>query len=170
MGFSSKRELVERIEREHRALVSLVESIPRGRYRERGVWGDGWTVNDLLAHLTEWEQMFLTWYRAGRADGKPDMPAPGYTWRQTPALNQAIWRKHRRESAARVRSRFDASYREILSLARRLAEGDLLEPGKFGWTGKLPLAGYLAPNTSSHYRTATKILKRWLRGVTRPRP
>jgi hypothetical protein len=167
MRFSSKRELLERIEREHQALVSLVESIPRGRYRERGVWGDGWTVNDLLAHLTEWEQMFLAWYRAGRGGGKPEMPAPGYGWRQTPALNQAIWRKHRRDSADRVRSRFDASYREILSLARRLTEAQLLEPGAYAWTGKVPLSAYLAPNTSSHYRTATKILKRWLRGVTR---
>jgi hypothetical protein len=34
---------------------------------------------------------------------------------------------------------------------------------RFAWTGKNPLTTYLGANTCSHYRTATKILKRWLR-------
>jgi hypothetical protein len=34
---------------------------------------------------------------------------------------------------------------------------------KFASTGKNPLTTYLGANTCSHYRTATKILKRWLR-------
>lgn len=167
MRFTSKRELLERIEREHRTLVDLLGAIPRTRYRERGVWGDGWTVNDLLAHLTAWEQMFLRWYREGRRGGRPALPAPGYTWGETPALNRAIWRAHHRDSTPAVLRRFGASYREILALARRLPSAALLSPGRFAWTGKLPLSAYLGPNTCSHYRTAARILKRWLGGVTR---
>jgi hypothetical protein len=167
MRFTSKREMLERIEREHEILLDLLESIPRKRYRERGVWGDGWTVHDLLAHLTAWEQMFLRWYREGRRGDRPALPAPGYKWGETPALNQAIWRAHRRESTSIVLTRFRASYREILALARRLPSADLLTAGRFAWTGKLPLSAYLGPNTCSHYRTATRILKRWLGGVTR---
>jgi hypothetical protein len=170
MRFASKPALLEQIEHEHRAFVELVQSIPRARYREPGVWGDGWTVHDLLAHLTEWEQMFLRWYREGRRGGTPAMPAPGYKWGQTPALNRAIWRKHHRESVATVLSRFDASYREILSLARRLSPEDLLVPGRFAWTGKLPLSAYLGPNTCSHYRTAGKFLKRWQKRPPPPSP
>jgi len=170
MRFASKPALLEQIEHEHRAFVELVQSIPRARYREPGVWGDGWTVHDLLAHLTEWEQMFLRWYREGRRGRTPAMPAPGYKWGQTPALNRAIWRKHHRESVATVLSRFDASYREILSLARRLSPEDLLVPGRFAWTGKLPLSAYLGPNTCSHYRTAGKFLKRWQRRPPPPSP
>jgi hypothetical protein len=49
------------------------------------------------------------------------------------------------------------------ALARGLPERELLEPGRFAWTGKNPLTTYLGANTASHYRTATKILKRWLR-------
>lgn len=164
MRFASKAALLEQIEREHRAFVELLQSIPRARYRERGVWGDGWTVHDLLAHLTEWEQMFLRWYREGRRGGSPALPAPGYKWGQTRALNRAIWRKHHRESVATVLTRFEASYREILSPTRPLSADDLPAAGRFAWTGKLPLSAYLGPNTCSHYRTASKILKRWLRG------
>ncbi len=141
----------------------LLSTIPKKRYSEPGVWGDGWSIKDLLAHLTEWEQMFLSWYREGKGGGHPVLPAPGYKWNQTPELNHAIWSKHRKKSLKRVLGDFDASYDEILSVARDLAEKQLLKPGCYAWTGAIPLASYLGPNTCSHYRTACKILKRWLR-------
>ena len=77
MRFTSKRELVDVIEHEHRNLLELLNSIPTSRYGETGVWGDQWTIKDLLAHLTEWEQMFLTWYRVGCEGGAPVLPEIG---------------------------------------------------------------------------------------------
>ncbi len=167
MRFASKRELLESIEKEHREFLELAGSVPRSRYQEEGVWGDGWTVKDLFAHLTEWEQMFLSWYREGRDGGNPDLPAPGYKWNQTPELNLGIWKKHKRTSVRKVLEAFDASYDEILSITKELSSKELLTPGHFAWTGKYPLTTYLAPNTCSHYRTASKILKRWLKGNRR---
>lgn len=167
MRFASKREFVERVVREHEALVALVRSVPESRFREQGVWGDDWTVHDLLAHLTAWEQLCLGWYREGRGGGKPAMPAPGYKWNQTPALNRAIWNEHHAKATACVMSEFEASYREILGLINRLRTEELLTPGHLAWTGKFPLTTYLAPNTCSHYRFATKVLKRWLKSPDR---
>jgi hypothetical protein len=163
MRFASKPELLQKIETQHEAFVDLLRQIPRSRYREEGVWGDGWTILDLLAHLTEWEQMFLGWYRAGLDGGKPALPAPGFKWNQTPALNQAIWQKHHRRSIQSVLEEFELSYAEILSLARGLSSDDLLTPGRFAWTGKHPLSTYLGPNSCSHYAVATRILKRWMK-------
>ena len=163
MKFQSKAALLEAIEREHRTLVDLVESQPQRLRTRAGVWGDEWTLKDLCAHLTEWEQMFLGWYRTGKEGRKPAVPAEGYKWNETPRLNKAIWQKHRNKSWRSVRRQFDSSYEEILSLAEQLKESELLTPGLFPWTKKLPLMTYFAANTSSHYRTATKILKRWLR-------
>jgi hypothetical protein len=143
--------------------LELLAPIPTSRHREAGVWGDGWTIQDLVAHLAEWQMMFLRWYREGRDGGAPTLPAPGYKWNQTPELNRAIWRKRRRGAGARIRQEFEDSYREILELVAGLPPEALLKPGHFPWTGKHPLTTYLAPNTCSHYRFATKILKRWVR-------
>jgi len=161
--FASKKELVDSIEDEHRTFVELAGSIPRKRWREAGVWGDDWNIRDLFAHLTAWEQMFLRWHREGCDGETPEIPAPGYKCNQTPALNRAIRAAHARKSVQRVRAEFDASYDEILAVVRALSEPELLTPGHFAWTRKYPLTTYLAPNTCSHYRTATKFLKRWLR-------
>lgn len=162
MRFSSKQELIERIEKEHRAFVEIASSVPRMRYREEGVWGDCWTLKDLLAHLTEWEQMFLGWYREGHDGGNPVLPAPGFKWNQTRELNQAIWRKHRGKSLKKVLAEFEGSYEEILSVAGELSRQELFTPGYFAWTKQTLLATYLAANSSSHYHTATKYVKRWL--------
>jgi hypothetical protein len=161
--YDSKAALIASIEHEHEEFVGLASSLPQRDLEAPGVWGDAWTIKDLFAHLTEWEQMFLRWYRDGLEGVEPSMPAAGYKWNETPRLNRAIWRKHRRASWSSVRRRFDASYEEILALSKSLPEEALLSPGQFAWTKANPLVTYLGANTSSHYRTATKILKRWLR-------
>ena len=167
MKFQSKTDLLEAIEREHATFVDLVEALPSRSFAEAGVWGDGWTIKDLCAHLTEWEQMLLRWYGDGMEGREPVMPAAGYKWNETPRLNKAIWRKHRDKSWRQVKKEFDSSYEEILKLAQLLDERELLAPGYFPWTKKLPLMTYVAANTSSHYRTATKLLRRWLRSRDR---
>jgi hypothetical protein len=161
--YASKRALVDDIEREHVRLLDLLATIPASRRREPGVWGDGWTVSDLVAHLAEWQGMFLRWYRDGRAGRTPAMPAPGFTWRDTPALNRAIWRKHRHTSYRRALREFERSYDDVRTLASSLPPKALFTPGHLRWTGTAPLATYLSANTASHYRFARKVLTRWLR-------
>jgi hypothetical protein len=167
MRYRSKQELLDRIDEEHERFLAVANAIPQDRYRESGVWGASWNILDLIAHLTEWEQMFLRWYREGVCGTDPALPAPGYKWSQTPALNEAIWRQHHERPLQSVLVDFAKSFDEIRALAESLSEDQLLTPGYFAWTGRLPLVAYLGPNTCSHYRTATKILKRWLRGVRR---
>lgn len=164
MQITSKQELLGSIEKEHDTFVMLLDSIPKYRYRERGVWGDGWSIKDLLAHLTAWEQMVLRWYREGVAGGKPAVPAQGFKWNQTPLLNQVIWRRYRRKAIEAIFADFDASYREIHAITAALRDEELFTPGYYPWTGENALITYLGANTCSHYRTATEILRRWLRG------
>ncbi|MCY3003778.1 MAG: ClbS/DfsB family four-helix bundle protein [Planctomycetota bacterium] len=165
MKFQSKRELVERIEREHAAFVELLATIPVRQRRVAGVWGDGWTVADLLAHLAEWHRMLLRWVEDGRAGRTPDLPAPGFTWRETPALNREIQRRFARRSAARLEAEFEETHAQALELVQGLSEKELLAPGHFAWTRKLPLVSFIAPNTCSHYSVARKFLTRWLRAT-----
>jgi len=56
---------------------------------EPGVVGE-WSVKEVLAHLVEWEQMVVGWYRVGHGGEVPELPAPGYKWNQTPPLNQML--------------------------------------------------------------------------------
>lgn len=170
MRYGSKEQLLTDIEEEHQALLALLAAVPEDRWTEGGVWGDDWSVNDLVAHLAEWHALFLRWYEVG-ASGKPvQMPAPGYRWNETPRLNRAIQAKHRLRPRARVRGHFSTTYEQVLGLARALSEDQLLRPGHFAWTGKNPLVTYLGANTASHYRFAKKVLRRWAKQRADERP
>jgi hypothetical protein len=46
--FASKEQLLEQIEGEHDRFLQLLASVPKSRRRESGVWGDGWSVLDLV--------------------------------------------------------------------------------------------------------------------------
>ena len=151
------------MEEEHESFLALVRSVPSRRYKEPGVWGSGWTIHDLLAHLTAWEQMFLRWYDDGLHGKRPVIPAPGYKYSEMPRLNRDIQEQNKDRSTRSVWKDFDASYASIRALAQRLTESQLLAPGSFAWTGKYPLTTYLGPNTCSHYRFAIKVMKRWMR-------
>lgn len=163
MKYGSKKALLDDIRKEHDALSSRLSEIPKARWQEPGVWGDEWSLSDLVAHLAEWHHLFLNWYEAGLRGVKPEMPAPGYKWNETPKLNQAIFRKHRSRPAAALQAEFESGYQRILQIADSLSSAQLLKPGHFEWTGKHPLSAYIAPNTASHYRFAIKATKRWLR-------
>ena len=167
--YSSKQEFLASVELEHRRLLELLSSVPLSRYKETGVWGDGWTIHDLLAHLSEWEQMCLRWFREGKGGGDPAIPAPGYKYSEIKALNREIQRRYSGQPGEKVRNDFERSYEEIHALIASLTDRELLMPGVFAWTKKNPLTTYLGANTCSHYRFGIKVLKRWLRQQqTRP--
>ena len=61
---TSKNDLLATIDKERGALEVFLESLAPELMVEPGVVGE-WPVKDVLAHLIEWEQMTLGWYRAG---------------------------------------------------------------------------------------------------------
>lgn len=163
MKYASKQQLIRDIEEQFSALQGCLERIPRTRYAEPGVWGEDWTVNDLVAHLTAWHRLLLGWYRDGFEGRVPEMPAPGYKWNETPRLNREIQLKHKDRLSDELWEELEASHAEVMELARELSSDELLMPGMFAWTGKNALVTYLGANTASHYRFACKVLKRWVK-------
>lgn len=163
MRYESKQALLEDIQTEHGSLCAHLAEIPKARWHEPGVWGDRWTLSDLVAHLAEWQDMFLRWYEDGLRGAQSEMPAAGFKWNETPRLNRAIREKHRARSQAAVRADFDAGFSRIADIVEALTPHQLLAPGHFAWTGKHPLTTYLGPNTASHYRFAIKAIRHWLK-------
>jgi len=138
LRYESKKALIADICAEHDAFCDLLREIPEDRYKDRGFLGDEWTICDLVAHLAEWQRMFLRWYGEGLKGMRPRMPAPDYKWNELPKLNRLIRQKHSNRGPAEVRAYFDEGYREILRLVEALSEKSLLRPEHFEWTGNYP--------------------------------
>jgi hypothetical protein len=129
---------------------------------EQMVWPgsmDDWSVKDILAHLVDWEQRFIEWYRAGQKGEIPDTPAPGYTWRELPRLNQKGFEKHKNETLQNVLERYKKSYLEIFELVEGMEEQEIFEVEYYEWTGDSSLLPWIAANTSSHYNWARRNIR-----------
>jgi hypothetical protein len=123
----------------------------------------GWSVKDVLAHLTAWEQMVLDWYRAGLRGEKPAIPGGGYTWAQLPALNARILKRFHNRPLARVKADYATSFDETVRVIEGIGEADLFSRGRFAWTGTTTLGAYFVSNTSSHYAWALKLARQCVR-------
>jgi hypothetical protein len=162
--FTSKQQLIDEILAERDRLDKALLGLGPQEMAAPGVSGKGrWSVKDMLAHLTAWEQMVRGWYEAGKRGEEVRTPAPDLSWRQLPLLNERIFEQHRKRSLKAVTKDFAASYAKTLALARSLSEKDLLTPGRWPWLGKLALASYIGGCTSSHYRWARTRIVKWRR-------
>ncbi|KPK88298.1 MAG: hypothetical protein AMJ88_19240 [Anaerolineae bacterium SM23_ 63] len=99
---------------------------------EQMIWPgsmDHWSVKDILAHLVDWEQRLISWYQAGLRGEVPEIPAPGMSWRDLPALNQQGYERHRDETLDEVMENFIGSYQETLRLIEGMNEEEIYTPG-----------------------------------------
>lgn len=159
---TSKTDLLQAIEKERSALEALLESLTSEQMIAPGLMGE-WAAKDIIAHLIEWEQMVLGWHAAGLRGETPELPAPGFKWNQTPALNQYIYEKHRDRPLDDVLAQFQTSHAEILGVIRGLSNDELFTASRFAWTQKNTLGTYFVSATSSHYLWARKEIRKGLR-------
>lgn len=148
---------------ERRLLEEAINALSPRERTARGVIDAGWSVKDVMAHLAEWEQMFLGWYAAGKRGETPETPAPGYTFgaKSLNLLNDAIYRKYRRRSLDDVQAFFDQSYQQVLQALEGMSEKELNTPARYAWVGKHTVGDGLAANTWKHYRWARTLIAKW---------
>lgn len=121
---------------------------------------EAWSVKDLLAHLDAWHEMFIAWEAAGSRGELPPMPAEGFSWAQTPALNEEIFQRHQADDWDDVEQRLRRSHARVLERLTDYDENDLFTKRRYTWTGSTSVASYAISATSSHYAWATKLIRR----------
>ncbi len=122
-------------------------------------------IRDILAHLHHWHLMMLTWYKVGMSDQKPDMPSKGYTWKDTPELNNDIWKKYQKYDYKKINKMINQSFEEVQKLIQKHSNEELFEKKRYKWTGSTSLGSYLVSATSSHYDWAIKKIKKYKRAL-----
>lgn len=164
--YLNKQVVLERIRTERRRMEENLELLNSHHMEIRGIIGE-WSVKDLLAHLVDWEQRFLFWYKAGLRGEVPQIPAPGISWGELDLLNQLIYEKHRDRSLEDVRTEFNTSFHQVLATIEDIPEEDMFAIGRYAWLGESNLAAYILANTADHYRWAKQQIRSWLKAQDR---
>lgn len=120
-------------------------------------------IRDVLAHLYHWHIMMLDWYRVGKTGKMPDMPAKGYSWKNTPELNQWIRDHYKETDLEEVRNLIQKSHDKIMGLIESHTNEELFQKKRYKWTGSTSLGAYLVSTSSSHYEWALKLIKKGMK-------
>lgn len=117
-------------------------------------------IRDVLMHLHHWHLMMMDWYKVGMAGQKPEMPAKGYSWKTTPALNKWIWEKYSQTPLAESQSLLVQSFNDVQEIIASHSNEELFEKKRYKWTGTTSMGSYFVSATSSHYDWALKLIKK----------
>ncbi|MBT8273118.1 MAG: ClbS/DfsB family four-helix bundle protein [Bacteroidia bacterium] len=157
----TKEELIQQSRDNYHRLNSLIDSFSSEEQKSDFPKGTmNRNIRDVIAHLHHWHKMFIDWYTVGMTGEKPDMPAKGYSWKDTKALNQKIWADYQNHNLESIRKDFEASYKELQKIIQSHTDEELFEKKRYKWTGSSSLGTYLRANTSSHYNWGYNLIKR----------
>lgn len=153
----SKAELIELINASRVKLEQKIHGLTEAEMVYPGSMGE-WSVKDILQHLVDWEQRWISWYEKGKHGEIVVTPEPGYNWRQMGLLNEKYRQKFINRPLDDVLSDFHTSFQQILEVIEEIPEAEMLVLGVYSWTGKLPLIAWIAGNTCEHYTWAIQMI------------
>ena len=159
---ATKKQLLEDIETEGKALEQLLSGLSPEQMIQPGIVGE-WSVKDVLAHLLEWQCMVLKWHAAGLQGKVIPIPAEGLNWAQIPLLNQRIYETYRDTPLADIQKEFKSLHKQTLSTIQSLSDKELFTRGRYAWTKNNTLGTYFVSCTSSHYNWARTNIKRGMK-------
>ncbi len=125
------------METEHRQLETLLATLSEEQLLQPGVCGS-WSVKDVLAHLTWWEQAMISEIRHGV---ELDPGLNGEPW-STERANTLVVEASRQVPLPNVLTTFHTSYQQMRQLVEELSEADLAND---------ELYTHLVNNTGGHY-------------------
>ena len=158
---TTKQDLEFLAKENYQKLLSLIETLHERQREETFPEGTmNRNIRDVIGHLYHWHLLFLSWYEVGMRGEKPKIPKEGYTFADTPKLNQEIWAECQKISLAEVFSKFEVTHNKVFQIIEKHTDEELFTKKKYHWTGSTSLGSYLVSATSSHYDWALKLIRK----------
>ncbi|EAE8347017.1 ClbS/DfsB family four-helix bundle protein [Listeria monocytogenes] len=158
----NKEELLQQSATSYQKLMDLIDSIPKEKQQLAFPFEDrDKNIRDVLVHLHEWHKMALKWYEVGMREEKPFMPAEGYTWKTTPALNLVIWQKYQTTGLEEAKKLLADTHHEEMRIIAVHSNEELFTKKYYKWTNTTSLGAIFISSTSSHYDWAIKKIRKF---------
>lgn len=145
-----RAQLLKRVETAWSAFKDSFADLPDARLTEPGVTGD-WSVKDILAHISIWEEEAIKHLPHIIAGGTP--PRYSVTYGGIDAFNAQMVAQRRSLSLAEVRRQLEDTHQRLLDVVQQLPEEQI--------TRETRARRRLRLDTYSHYPIHTKAILEW---------
>jgi len=153
----NKQELLREIERAHQDMMRFLAALSDTE-KTAPILNEGWSVQDSLAHLIDWEKMSLDWLARSLRGEEVKRFVQGFQY-ETEAereavmekLNTHLFEQNKNRALDDVLQDFRATHRAIFDFVAQMNENDIFDPNRFAWRNGSPAFDMLAGNTFEHY-------------------
>lgn len=157
-----KAKLLASIETKHKQLLETLALVSEEQMLEPHFEG-GWSIKDLLAHITFWDEHALS-----RVEAVLSGITPYHLEGSTEEINANAFEDRQERSLQEVMVEFHRAYKRLLDKIATLQEEDLTDPKRFAWTKGLPLRRLIRWDTDLHYAEHNRQIRTWLEGSASP--
>lgn len=128
----TKAQLLDELQQENAQFEALLAAIGPARMTQPEVAG-GWSIKDIVAHLTGWRTRTVARFRAARS-GEPVAPPP---WPQDlqedDDINAWIYAANRDRPLDDVLSDSRATFQQLVDAISAMDEAELRDASRFAW-------------------------------------
>ena len=146
----NRSQLLKRLEKAWQALEASYAGLSDQEMMEPGAT-DTWSVRDIIAHVTWWEEEALTHLPLILAGGKP--PRYSVTYGGIDAFNALMTEKKRNLSLSEVLRQRDDTHRRLIDLIQSVPEDQFIRETRFRRRLRL--------DTYSHYLKHAEAIRSW---------
>jgi len=161
-----KTTLLEIIQREHDQFVALLAPL-NDDVLCTSTFDGNWSIKDIMAHVSTWEQLCTGWIVAFLRGETPD---PFSQMNADSGANERIFRENQHRSLQEVQENFSRTYqtflKQVQDLTQTVSVEDLNRPqtwlNQLTWIQGQSLVGLIADNSYDHYRDHGQQIRTWL--------
>jgi hypothetical protein len=148
-------DIIGKIQDTYSEIIWLYQSVPMTELLVEPALPNGWSVKDLLAHITAWELRF-----ASLLEQAHDTNAPLKAMPEVDALNQEFYEERRAWTWEEVETEFRHAHKELLQEIEALPPARLHDPF---------VRESIAEETWLHYEEHLPDLRRWQQRISKGR-
>ena len=145
-----RRQLLNRLDKAWAAFNESYTGLSDAQLMEPGVTGD-WSVRDIVAHVTTWEEEALKHLPLILKGGTP--PRCSVRYGGIDAFNALMTEQKRSLSLSEVRAQLAATHGRVVDFIQRAPEGQLIGETRFRHRLRL--------DTYSHYPLHAAAIRQW---------
>lgn len=145
-----RRQLLKRLGKAWGEFKESYAGLPESQLLEHGVTGD-WSVRDILAHVTTWEEEALKHLPTILKGDKP--PRYSVTYGGIDAFNARMTEMKRALTLREVQKQVDETHQRLVRFIENAPEDQFIRETRFRRRLRL--------DTFSHYPKHTKAIKKW---------
>ena len=127
---------------------------------------DNLSIRDIIAHRGHWLGLYLSWYEDGLSGLDVRTPAPGYKWNQLKSYNAIVYATARHFSWKDIHNAFHHHHDALMTHLAAFDDDRLYTKHLHPWMNDWPLGRWAEANGASHYRSATKYVRKLLKLVS----